>query len=103
MSNVIRLMERLGQDANAVGAARESLDLAAEVSDLPLAILEALKDGNQEKLVALLGARTNICCMILPSKQDDDDSETQDDDKDTPDDSTEKGLQQNLYQAALAC
>lgn len=102
MSNVIRLLERLGQDANAVNSTRKSLDQAAEASGVPLAVLEALKNGNQETLIALLGARTNICCMILPSKQDDDDSEQQDDDKDDPDDSTEKGLQQNLRQVALA-
>ncbi|MDZ4813725.1 MAG: hypothetical protein SGI99_14100 [Pseudomonadota bacterium] len=101
MSNVIALLEKLGQDATLRSAISDTVASSLENSEISPAIAIALSTGDQVRLVALLGARTNVSCMVFPSKQGDEEEEKQDDDKDVPDDDT-KGLAQNLLQAALA-
>jgi hypothetical protein len=100
MTNAIRLLERLGQSACA-RTQPEMLDrLAAEAGVSP-EIAAALAAADQTRLAALLGSDTNVCCMILPAKQDEDEEKREDDDQDDEDES-EKGLPRGLRKVAVA-
>lgn len=103
MSNVIKFLEKLGQDAPYAQTPSSAIDLAAQNATIDPEIVEILKAGDRTRLLAVLGAQSNVCCMILPAKQDDDDKddepkEDEDDDKD----SAVKGSSRNLTRMALA-
>lgn len=101
MSNIVQLLERLGRDAGFKQGGSEEMTPAA--TGLPADVLDAVRAGDQLRLVALLGANTNVCCMILPAKEGEDDQEERDDDeKDSPEDDTEKGIAADRRVAAFA-
>lgn len=107
MSNVIQLLERLGQDAGTNHAIAADLDQMATNASASPEVIDALRSGDHSRLVALLGARTNVFCAVFPSKNNEDDQDTPDgdDDKDAPDNDdndTEKSIRQNFRQAAIA-
>ena len=100
MSNAIRLLERLGQSAYA-RVQPDTLDrLAAETGVSP-EIAAALAAADQTRLAALLGSGTNVCCMILPAKQDEDEEQREDDDQDDEDEA-EKGALRDYRKVAVA-
>lgn len=104
MSNVIQLLERLGQSPVDNHSIETFLDQATTSPSVSLAIAKALKSGNQSDLVALLGARTNVFCAVFPAKENDGEDEKKDDDdeKDSPDDAGEKSLDRSTRQVAIA-
>lgn len=71
MSNIIDFLARVGSDSRLrhAGAAQlgRELDLARIDQDLQAAILA----GDQARLEAVLGARTNVICGLSPAEQDD--------------------------------
>jgi hypothetical protein len=64
MSNVIDLIEKLGQDARLRYAARADVEQALRSAHIDSEISAALLAGNQRQLEALLGAQPNVCCSI---------------------------------------
>ena len=92
MSNVIDFLQRLGQDAVLRHAPRTELELALAEAGIDPALRMALLAADQPQLESLLGADTNVCCMVAPPKEeeeDEDDLEDEDEDDDEDDDEDE--------------
>ncbi len=104
MSKVIELLEKIGQDAALRSSQGNVVTQALARSEISPEIANALASGDQGQLVALLGARTNVACMVFPAKQDDDDSKEspdRDDDRDAPAE-TEQPVGMQQREVALA-
>jgi hypothetical protein len=71
MSNVIDFLERMGQDAQLRDASQEKLVLALASSRINPELRAAILAKDQVRLEALLGS-INVCCMINPGKEDED-------------------------------
>lgn len=75
MSNVIDLLERMGQDARLRHASLDEVELALADAQIDPELQAAIIAKDQRQLEALLG-RGNLCCLMLPAKEgEDDDSE----------------------------
>jgi hypothetical protein len=85
MSNVIDFLERLGQDAQLRYATNAEIEQALAGAQIDPAVRAAILGEDQLQLEALLGAATNVCCMVHPAEEEDDDLE-EDDDEDDDDD-----------------
>ena len=83
MSNVISFLETIGQDARLRHAAKDEMELALARTRIEPDLQAAILSGEQARLEALLGTRTNLICGILPGKDDDDEEEapSKDDDE----------------------
>jgi hypothetical protein len=73
MSNVIRLIERLGQDSTMKNAESSKLEYALRSENIDPKVLQAILACDQAGLESLLGANTNVCCVVAPARDDDDD------------------------------
>jgi hypothetical protein len=85
MSNVIDFLERLGKDAHLRHASDGELEQALIGAQIDPAVREAILLRDQRQLEALLGATTNVCCVIYAparEEEDDDDEKQQDDGED---------------------
>jgi len=79
MSNVIELLERLGQDAQLRHASDNELEQTLIGAQIDPAIREAILRRDQHQLESLLGANPNVCCMIFsPLEEEDDESKEED-------------------------
>ena len=72
MSNVIGFLERMGQDAQLRHADNNEMELALNRAEIDPNLQTAILNGDQVQLEALLGARTNVVCAIMPGKEEDD-------------------------------
>jgi hypothetical protein len=100
MADVIRFLERLGQDAAQRSA---PLDLALTEAQLDPAVRAAIQNDDQRMLEALLGAQPNIFCgQHAPDEQEEDDGEEQPqkDDDDKRDNEAPKSLRAATFRAA---
>lgn len=77
MSNVIQLLERLGQDASLQDASRA--DLFIQESDVVDSAKTALLDKSRFALANVLDAKSDIVCFVAPAEDDEEDTEEQDD------------------------
>jgi hypothetical protein len=75
MSNVISFLESVGQDAALRHAGKDELELALTNAQIAPELQAAILNSDQAQLEALLGAKTNVVCAILPGKEDDDEGE----------------------------
>ena len=86
MSNVIDLLERLGQDAQLRHASDGELEQVLIRAQVDPAVRDAILMRDQRQLEALLGANANVCCMIATPAQEEpeeeDDERKQEDDDD---------------------
>jgi hypothetical protein len=73
MSNVIRLIEKLGQDSALRNANSGELEQTLLDAHVDPAIRAAILACDQAQLEKLLGANTNVCCVVAPARDDDDD------------------------------
>jgi hypothetical protein len=64
VSNVIDVLERLGQDARLSRASEDVLAQALEHSGLEPPAMQAILRGDRRGLEALLGVRANVCCLV---------------------------------------
>ena len=83
MSNVIDFLERLGQDAGLRHATDEAVSEALRGAGMEPALQAAILGKDQRALEALLGADTNVCCMIY--KEDEEEEETEEEEEDEDD------------------
>jgi hypothetical protein len=75
MSDVIDFIERLGQDSTLRYASRQVVDRALSEAQVSPAMRIALASRNQGLLEGLLGATTNVCCLIeAPLTEEDEDA-----------------------------
>jgi hypothetical protein len=77
VSNVIDFLERLGQDAQLRDATGEEIEAALLNAGIEPRLRAAILEGNQAALEALLGADTNVCCVIY--KEDEEEEEEKED------------------------
>ena len=87
MSNVIEFLERLGQDAELRTATNEQIDDALRSAGIAPALRAAILNCDQRRLEALLGADSNVCCMIYKEDEEEEEEkegeeEEEEDDKD---------------------
>jgi hypothetical protein len=99
MSNVIDLLERLGQDAQLRHASDGELEQALIRAQVDPAVRDAILMRDQRQLEALLGANANVCCMIATPAQEE--PEEEDDDKKHEDDDDGLGEEQAVRSVAL--
>jgi len=84
VSNVIDFLERLGGDANLRYASDDAVEAALKLAGIDEAVRAAIVAKDQGALEALLGADTNVCCIV--EKPDDEEEEEEDDEDDDEDD-----------------
>jgi hypothetical protein len=103
MSKVIRILESLGAHPNQQSWSSDDTNHLNEVNSLSPELRTALLKGDQQLLVKLLGARSNIFCGVFPAKQDEDESETTPSKKEEePKDDTEKASSNICRALAIA-
>ena len=83
MSNVIGFLERMGRDAQLRHAGNEEMQSALNGAIFDPEMQAAILQGDQSVLEELLGARTNVMCLVAPAREDEEqrDSPVQDDDE----------------------
>jgi hypothetical protein len=64
MSNGIDFLERLGQDSGLPHAPEAVLERALSEAHMIPELRAAILGGNQRMLETLLGAGSNVCCLI---------------------------------------
>ncbi len=92
MSNVIDFLERLGKDAQLSRAGDSVLEQALAEAHIDPAVREAILLRDQRRLEDLLGATTNVCCVIYAPAREDDDDEADDQGREEDDKDDEKAL-----------
>ncbi len=70
MSNAIEFLERLGRDAHLRHASAELLGTASSNAAIDPALLTAIVDKDLQTLQSLLGADTDVCCLIYAPEDD---------------------------------
>jgi len=82
VSNVIEFLERFGQDADMRYAAEVAIAEAMSNAGIEPGLQAAILNKDQRALEALLGADTNVCCMVhSPDDEEEDEDEEHEDDK----------------------
>ena len=67
MSNVIHLLEKMGQNAEFRYAKAE--ELTELMADTDPALVRAVIAGDQHQIETLLGARSNVVCGVYPAEE----------------------------------
>lgn len=98
MSNVIDFLERFGSDADLRNASGEAVDEALKAAGIDPALRLAIVGKDQGALERLLGADTNVCCMI--NAPDEEEEEEDDDDEEEEEEEEEENSLQSLDRAA---
>ncbi|MEO5812548.1 MAG: hypothetical protein ABIU96_07440 [Rhodanobacter sp.] len=80
MTDVIELLERIGQDPQLREASRDGLERAVAAADLAPDLREAILSGDQAGLEALL-QRLPTSGYLFPGKEDEEQSEEGDDEE----------------------
>jgi hypothetical protein len=75
MSNVIRFLEQMGRDADLRYSGQDQVGAALAQTDIDIEVRTALLNRDQQRLSTLLGARTNVTCILAPAKDDNDDKD----------------------------
>ena len=78
MSNVIDFLERVGQDAQLRHASLDELELVLANAKIDPDLRAAILAKDQARLEVLLGS-INVCCMIDPAKEDEDEDDNTED------------------------
>ena len=81
MSNVIDFLEWMGRDASWRGGKISDVELAVANSDLTPAAKAALLAQDSHRLSELLGAESNLCCLVHNPDDDEDEEEEEEDDE----------------------
>ena len=72
MSDTIEFLERLGRDAQLRHASHEQIGQALARTAIDPRLQAAILNEDQQQLETLLGADTNVCCMIFVPEDEDD-------------------------------
>ena len=78
MSNVIEFLAALGTDARLRGASPSEIDSIMLQSQIAPELRAAILAGDQDRLEALLGLHTNVCCMVHAPEDDEEEEESDD-------------------------
>ena len=72
MSNVIDFLERFGGDAQLRHASEDEVDVALKLAGIEPGLRAAIVGKDQSELERLLGANTNVCCMVNAPEEEED-------------------------------
>ncbi len=86
MSNIIDILEKMGQDARLRHATVTDLRDTLVQEGIDPAAREAILAGDERTLEECLEARQNVCCLIWRSNKDEDDADDADSKDDTQND-----------------
>jgi hypothetical protein len=89
VSNVIDFLERFGGDAQLRYAADDAVEAALKLAGIDQAIRAAIVSKDQRALEALLGADTNVCCVVNKPDDEEEEEEEDEDDEDEDDEDDE--------------
>ena len=64
MSDIIDFLERMGRDSDLRYGSSATIDQAMQEAHISPELRAVLVRGDQTSLESLLGAATNVCCMI---------------------------------------
>jgi hypothetical protein len=69
MSNIIDLLERLGQDAQLRNATSAEVENRLKDAGVDAPLRAAIAAGDQRRIESLLGIGSNVCCLIYMPKE----------------------------------
>jgi hypothetical protein len=69
VSDIIDLLERLGQDARLRRAPQAEIERHLQNADVSADVRAAFMARDQRRIEALLGVDSNICCLIYMPKE----------------------------------
>ena len=76
VSAIMEFLERMGRDAALRGASATEIEEALIQAGLPSDLWATLSSLEADALESLLGARSNVCCLIYsPDKEDEEEEE----------------------------
>lgn len=82
MSTVISLLERFGADADLRHVSDEAVEEALKAAGIDPALRLAILGKDQGAIESLLGADTNVCCLVnSPDDEEEDDEEEEDEEE----------------------
>ncbi len=93
MSNVIAFPHRLGQEAELRHA--DGTEQALAEAGIDPVLRAALLGTDQRKLETLIGAHTNVCAMVAPSRKEDDEEDDEDDYEDEDDEDEDENEEED--------
>jgi hypothetical protein len=79
-TNVIELLERLGEDADLRYASREMLEEALRSAGIDPALRAVILGENRRALEVLVGADTNVCCMVHRDEEEEEEGSEEEED-----------------------
>jgi hypothetical protein len=90
-SAIIEFLERMGRDALLRGASAAEIQDALAQAGLPPNLWTVISSLEPSALESLVGARSNVCCMIYsPDKEDEEEEEAQEPPEEEAEEETEK-------------
>lgn len=81
MSNVVDLLEKIGQSSRLQGLGGESLAQELSRAGIDPAVQAAIVQQRARQLEELIGASTNVCCLVNAPQDDEPDEQQPDDEK----------------------
>ncbi|MBM0103639.1 hypothetical protein JM946_02740 [Steroidobacter sp. S1-65] len=81
MSNVVDLLERMGQSSRVQALSSEQLAQELRLAGLEPAVQAAILEQRARELEELIGASKNVCCMVHAPQDDEPEEEQPADDK----------------------
>jgi hypothetical protein len=87
VSKVIDFLERFGSDSALRHAPEAEIAAALRLAGLDPAVRAAIVNNDQRSLEELLGADTNVCCVV--NKPDDEEEEEEEEDEEPDEDAEE--------------
>lgn len=88
MSNVINFLERFGADAELRHASDEAVNEALRAAGVDPAVRLAIVGKDQGELERLLGADTNVCCMVNVPDEEEEEEEDGDEEEEEEEEET---------------
>jgi hypothetical protein len=93
VSNLIDLLERIGQDADLRHAAGEMLEEALRNAGIDPALRAAILGKDQRVLEDLVGAQPNICCTVhREDEEEEEEEEPEEEEEHEGEDEDEKAM-----------
>jgi hypothetical protein len=90
VSNVIDFLERFGANADLRYTSDAAVEAALKLAGIDEAVRAAIVAKDQRALEALLGADTNVCCVVnKPDDEEEEEDEDEEDDEDEDDEDDE--------------
>jgi hypothetical protein len=90
VSNIIDFLERLGQDAELRLATSGELEEALKGAGIEPALRSAILGKNQQLLEILLGASSNVCCLVHSPDEQEEEEEGEEEEDDEAEEEEEE-------------